>query len=124
MVSFAKKPSGNGHSDDEEISLLCSSCFKLCTGDNAHVIPWWNDILENFVTTYRCGNCWLTSLDETKVRINVLDEDSRDKFCAFMERHKHAGRAKSIRLASLAEASRMINEFLKDLKSKRVVLHY
>ena len=61
-------------------SLLCSGCRRPCSGDDAHVIPWWNIDRQDFLTTYRCGECWKSALDEARAKImyTVIENLTRD----------------------------------------------
>jgi hypothetical protein len=99
-----------------EPTLVCSGCFTACSGTAAHVIPWWNETLGDFVTTYRCDRCWLGSLGETKDKVQSWDAGTRDKFCEFLERHRLSEIARQVREASLPEASRLAVVFLNLLR--------
>jgi hypothetical protein len=93
-------------------AMFCSGCFTICSGPSAHVIPWWNDTAEDFLTTFRCERCWLKSLDETFGKITDWDDGVREKFCQFLDRHRLADTAREIRAASLPEGSRLAGGFL------------
>jgi hypothetical protein len=68
------------------LSLLFSSCYTPCSGDNAHVVPRWRQDQRRIFTTYRCGNCWIQSLDETRAAVRTGDADVVSSFCDFIER--------------------------------------
>ena len=102
--------------------LVCSACFDVCSGDNAHVIPWWNPDVEDFITTYRCGRCWLSSLDETATKIVELDDDSRKKFCDFLRRHYAPDLADELLAMSLVDASATVESLLDKIRSQQIVL--
>jgi hypothetical protein len=102
-------------------SLLCSGCRNPCAGDDAHVVPGWNPVCEDFLTTYRCSNCWLQALNETRAKIRVLDDELRTKFCNFLERHGFTD-VDIVRQAPLAEASTMIGAFLNAIASEKLKL--
>ena len=87
--------------------LLCSGCREPCPSDEAHVIPHWNEVREDFLTTYRCGKCWKPALGETRIKIESLDTEACEKFCKFLERHRFTD-VEIVRRASLADASKMI----------------
>lgn len=105
----------------EPYSLLCSGCRKPCSGDDAHVIPRWNIERQDFLTTYRCGNCWKQALDETRAKIMALDADVCTKFCNFLNRHGFTD-VEIVRQASLAEASAMIGKVLDAIESETLRL--
>jgi len=53
-----------------------------------HVIPFYNETLHNYVTTYRCDSCWLDGLDETRERIELTESNSEVELAAeFFKRH-------------------------------------
>ena len=103
-------------------AMLCSQCYTQCSGPDAHVIPWWNPGEADFVTTYRCGACWLESLDETEARISTLDANARAKLCAFLHRHRLDEMATQIEHAALPEASVIAAGFLEEVRSQTTVL--
>lgn len=76
------------------------------------MIPWWNETLGDFVTTYRCDHCWLSSLGETEDKVQGWDAGTRGKFCEFLELHRLPDIALQVREASLPEASRLAVVFL------------
>lgn len=73
--------------------MLCSSCYTVCSAADAHVIPWWNADAQDVFTTYRCGKCWLSSLEETRrfVESAGFDSEAQGKFATFFGRHGIAG---------------------------------
>lgn len=103
--------------------MLCSSCYKVCSGADAHVIPWWNADAGDVFTTYRCGSCWLSSLDETDqfLQSDRFDADAQQKLAAFFGRHSIAA---GTRLGALPrpEAVRVARELLAAVRSGAVVL--
>jgi hypothetical protein len=105
----------------EPFYLMCSGCMKPCTGADAHVIPRWNTVREDFLTTYRCGECWPTALEETRTKMKALDAEVREKFCQFLERH-HFTDVHIVRQASLVEAAEMMGMFLDAIESEKVRL--
>lgn len=102
--------------------VLCSACYSIAPSATAHVIPWWNAGAEDFFTTFRCENCWLSSLDETVEKVSTLDDDARKKFVEFLRRHKVDGLADSAASGSLQTASGLFRVFLDDVRSRKVVL--
>jgi hypothetical protein len=55
--------------EPEQRQFLCSRCFQVFPEARIHVIPHFNDDAGEYVTTYRCGTCWLPSLEETRTRL-------------------------------------------------------
>lgn len=70
-------------------SVVCSGCFQIASGPEAHVIPWFNDSVNDYLTTYRCEICWKASLEETRERVRAHHQDSRELslFFEFFKRH-------------------------------------
>lgn len=110
---------------DPTPELMCSRCYTLCSAANAHVIPWWNEQAADVLTTYRCGACWLESLDETRrfVESAQFDEDVCEKFVAFFRRHEEADVA--ARLAELPRAAvrAALVDILAQVRARTLVLH-
>lgn len=74
---------------DEELQALCSACFTGVPVARAHVVPHYNDMLLGYVTAYRCENCWLKTLDETRDRLAACtDPEEVATAAAFFERYK------------------------------------
>ena len=86
------------------------------------MIPWWNPDAEDFFTTFRCGKCWLSSLDETATKVANLNDDSRQKFCDFLCRHHAPDVADELLVMSLADASASILLLLEDIRNQEIVL--
>jgi hypothetical protein len=87
---------------DEEIppfNLMCSACFTPCAGADAHVIPRWNADQRSIFTTYRCSNCWLSSLAELREAVTSGDTEVRASFCDFLARHGYKKDSETIRQA-------------------------
>jgi len=103
--------------------VVCSGCYEIASGDNAHVIPWWNTSGEDFFTTYRCGKCWLTSLDETEAKVRSLDESARGKFCEFLERHHDSDLRERVQKAALGDARVILGDYLQRIRSGKVRLN-
>jgi hypothetical protein len=101
--------------------LMCSGCREPCPSHQAHVIPHWSMVREDFLTTYRCGKCWKPALAETRIKIGALDAEVREKFCKFLERHRFTD-VDIVREASLADASRMLGALLNAIESEKLEL--
>lgn len=70
-----------------EGSALCSACFRALPASQIRVIPWHNDGVGDFVTTFRCGECVAESLAETRSRLVAGDARDVAQLAAFFERH-------------------------------------
>ncbi len=110
---------GQPHRTD---SFCCSGCMGFCSCDEMHVIPWWNPDHEHFFTTYRCGKCWLSSLDETAAKVADLDNDSRRKFCDFLRGHGADSLADDLMNTSLAEASAILGMIVAKIRAQEISL--
>jgi len=72
----------------DERQIVCSGCFQVVAEAVIHVIPYYNDDVARFVTTYRCEECWLPSLEETRARLeNAQDDAETASLAAFFEHH-------------------------------------
>jgi hypothetical protein len=71
-----------------ERQIICSACLQVLPESLIHVIPYYNNEVGRYVTTYRCEGCWLQSLDETRARLeSTEDETEIASAAAFFERH-------------------------------------
>ncbi|HSO00772.1 MAG TPA: hypothetical protein VLS89_20915, partial [Candidatus Nanopelagicales bacterium] len=70
-----------------EPSALCSACFRALPASQIRVIPWHNESVDNFVTTFRCGDCVATSLAETRARLDAGDDREVVRLAEFFGRH-------------------------------------
>lgn len=70
-----------------EPSALCSSCFKALPASQVTVIPWHNEDVGGFVTTFRCGACVAESLADTRARVEAGDARVLDGLGEFLQRH-------------------------------------
>jgi len=97
-------------------AYLCSGCLQSFPAASTHLIPSFSTQLDNYVTTFRCENCWLRSLDETQyqLRAETADEAHRRKLVAFFERYGIRGLSAENVLGLLA--------ILDDLRARRRVL--
>ena len=72
----------------EERQILCSRCLQVVPESLVHVIPYFNGDVGEYFTTYRCEQCWLPSLEETRTRLaNTEDETEIVAAATFFERH-------------------------------------
>jgi hypothetical protein len=63
------------------------------------VIPRWNPERAMVLTTYRCGNCWVSSLSELRALVTAGDPAVHDGMCDFLARHGYTSDAETIRAA-------------------------
>ena len=73
--------------EDEERQVLCSACLEVYPESAIHVIPYFNETLTGYVTTYRCEGCWLPSLAETRARLSAAPDDEIASAAEFFERY-------------------------------------
>jgi hypothetical protein len=74
--------------DSEERQILCSGCLQLFPVSLVHVIPYYNDRVNAYVTTYRCEQCWIPALEETRTRLAATQSEAEIVSAgAFFQRH-------------------------------------
>jgi hypothetical protein len=74
--------------EPEERQVVCSACFEVVAESLIRVIPYYNADAGRYVTTYRCEECWLASLDETRARLQrTEDETEIASVAALFESH-------------------------------------
>jgi hypothetical protein len=106
----------------QAVFYVCSGCFSEHPRSHIHVLPTWNEYLQDFVTTFRCDKCWTDSLAWTQLKAVVLTEDTREKFCLFLDGHDCAEEAAIIRHASLEDAGRQVGIILDCIASGSLYL--
>jgi hypothetical protein len=62
--------------DREERQIFCSGCLQVFSESLVHVIPYFNSSVTGYVTTYRCEQCWLPSLEETRARLASTQDEA------------------------------------------------
>ena len=74
--------------DQEERQIFCSGCLQVFSESLIHVIPHFNNSVAAYVTTYRCEECWIPSLEETRSRLaSTQDEAEIVSAGDFFQRH-------------------------------------
>ncbi|MCY1060697.1 hypothetical protein [Nannocystis sp. SCPEA4] len=68
-------------------SALCSGCYRTVLAAQVRVIPWFNDSVGDFVTTFRCGDCVATSLADTRARLAAGGAREISQLAEFFQRH-------------------------------------
>src|SRR5260370_17041371 len=73
---------------DSDRDVFCSGCYEIFPEPDIHVVPSFNDSAGDFVTSYRCGKCWLSALDDTVARVRSAESLTQlALLAAFFERH-------------------------------------
>lgn len=77
------------HSEDpEERQILCSGCLQVFSESLVHVIPYFNSSVNAYITTYRCDQCWIPALEETRTRLaSTQDVAEIASAGAFFQQH-------------------------------------
>jgi hypothetical protein len=74
--------------DPEERQIFCSRCLQVFPESLVHVIPYFNGSVNAYVATYRCEQCWIPSLEETRKRLASTQDDAEIASAgAFFQRH-------------------------------------
>jgi hypothetical protein len=74
--------------DHGERQVVCSACLQVVPESLIHVIPYYNDCVGQYVTTYRCERCWVPSLEETCARLERTEHETEIASAVqFFERH-------------------------------------
>ena len=69
-------------------SVFCSGCYEVVPESGVKVIPWFNEEVDKFVTTYRCEACWIEALDDTSTRLAATEDEGHIASVAkFFETH-------------------------------------
>jgi len=101
-------------------TLICSACLSQCSGSDAHVIPWWNAGEKSIFTTYRCGKCWLASINETQEAVSSKDPKVLASFCEFLVRQGYEKDARAIRSESREQACAILMTILEAVREERI----
>ena len=74
--------------EPDERQFVCSACLEVVPESLIHVLPQFNDDVGGYVTAFRCERCWLTSLDETLIRVSKMEHpDEAESLGGFFERY-------------------------------------
>ena len=107
----------------ESYFLMCSACYTPCPSVDAHVVPRWNPERRNIFTTYRCGNCWLTSLDELRTAVSSGESEILASFCEFLVRQGYSKDANMIRTTSSQQQQVYLLKIVDAVQAKKVIFH-
>ena len=105
-----------------EAKFMCSRCGTVHPFSCIRVVPAWNETALDFLTSYRCMQCWVETLGETKLKTAVLTDEVRQKFCDFLGRHEFDELSQVLRQAKLDSSSNAIQKFLDHVQSGYIVL--
>jgi hypothetical protein len=78
---------GSESLEGSERSVFCSGCYNVFPESKIHVIPHFNETVMNYVTTYRCNECWLSALDDTTKRLARASANELAQVAEFFGRH-------------------------------------
>lgn len=72
-------------SSEAPAHFLCSDCWETYGFDELHALPWWNPDERAFFMSTRCGECYPTSLEESRARVAQWDREAQEEFRAFLD---------------------------------------
>jgi hypothetical protein len=90
--------------DGTPVLFMCSGCYTPTPVTEGRVIPYWNKTVRRILTAYRCNNCWLAAIDETRAALNSGEADVIPSFCDFLEVQRFTKDAEALRVAPPDEA--------------------
>lgn len=70
-----------------EPSALCSDCFRALPASQIRVLPWYNDGVDDYVTTFRCGECFQKAIAETRAHLEAGGDREVARLSEFFGRH-------------------------------------
>jgi hypothetical protein len=100
---------------------MCSACRTPCSGADAHVIPKWNREMRRILTTYRCGNCWISSLADLRSVIATGELEVHTSFCDFLARHGYTKDAETIRAFPPEQRQVYLTRVLDAVESQSII---
>jgi hypothetical protein len=111
--------------DDHEPAyyLLCSACRTPCSGSEAHVIPHWHPEARKVFTTYRCGNCWLPSLDRMRAAVTLGEAEVLASFWEFLVRQGYTKDTAELRIAPMDQQQKILLAVLDAVQAGTVTFH-
>jgi hypothetical protein len=72
----------------EDRQILCSGCLQVFSESLVHVIPYFNSSANAYVATYRCEQCWIPALEETRTRLaSAQDAAEIASAATFFQQH-------------------------------------
>lgn len=107
----------------ESYFLMCSGCHTPTPNTEAHVIPYWNAIAESIFTTYRCNNCWIAAIDETRAAVRSDNPNVISTFCDFLSRQGFTTDAENLRNAPVEQTRGTLLAILDATEDGRAVFH-
>jgi hypothetical protein len=76
LLSTAGRTCMDTDEKPEDRQILCSGCLHLFPESLVHVIPYFNSGVNAYVTTYRCEQCWIPALEETRTRLASTKDEA------------------------------------------------
>ena len=105
--------------DGTPVLFMCSGCYTPTPVAEGHVIPHWNPTVRRILTAYRCNNCWISGLDETRTALSSGDADVIPSFCDFLELQRFTTDAEALRAAPPDEVRAVLMAMLDAVQSGR-----
>jgi len=101
---------------------ICSQCMGNYPASSIVILPWWNDSVENFTTTFRCLLCLPETIQEVQQKLKDTDNTTQAKLCDFLQRHHQHPLVESMRKASRSEFNTLAIEFLQSIENWQIRL--
>jgi hypothetical protein len=87
------------------------------------VVPHWNETAESIFTTYRCNNCWIAAIDETREAVKSDNPLVISTFCDFLSRQGFTTDAENLRKAPIEQTRATLLAILDATADGRAVFH-
>lgn len=107
----------------EHYFLMCSGCHTPTINTEAHVIPYWNATVQSILTTYRCNNCWLPALAETRAAVQSGQMEPLLTFCDFLSRQGFSTDAEKLRNGVPDETRATLLSIIEATEDGRAIFH-
>jgi hypothetical protein len=107
----------------ETYFLMCSGCRTPTPNTEAHVIPHWNETAESIFTSYRCNNCWIAAIDETREAVKSDNPLVISTFCDFLSGQGFTTDAENLRKAPIEQTRATLLALLDATEDGRAVFH-
>ena len=115
------QPAGEGI--QEPYFLMCSGCYTPTVSTEAHVIPFWNKTVSSILTTYRCNNCWLPALAETREAVQSGNDEVLSSFCDFLKLQGFTSDSEKLRTDPPEQTKAVLLAILDATGDGRAVFH-
>jgi hypothetical protein len=107
----------------EDVYMMCSSCHTPCLVSEGHVIPGWNKSVQRILTSYRCSNCWLPGIENTREVVSSGNADVYSSFADFLDVQGYDEIASKIRALSAEDQRDVILGILNLLEKGHEPFH-